>query len=84
MRVKAKEQFQFITDATIGRTRGIGEEWEVSEERGKVLLAHGLVTVVPEKKEEPKVEIPQEQPKEEVPQEEPKAEPKKRGRKKKA
>lgn len=48
MKVKAKQEFGLIIDATIGRTRNLGEEWEVSEERAKVLLEHNLVTVVEE------------------------------------
>lgn len=48
MKVKAKQEFGLIIDATIGRPRNLGEEWEVSEERAKVLLEHNLVTVVEE------------------------------------
>ena len=58
MKVKAKQEFGLIIDATIGRTRNLGEEWEVSEERAKVLLNAGLVTVV-----EPTIEVVEEKPK---------------------
>lgn len=68
MKVKAKQEFGLIIDATIGRTRNLGEVWEVSEERAKVLLEHNLVTVV----EEPHAEEIAE------------AKPKKRGRPKKS
>ena len=59
MKVKAKQEFGLIIDATIGRTRNLGEEWEVSEERAKVLLEHNLVTVV----EEPHTEVAEVKPK---------------------
>ena len=68
MKVKAKQEFGLIIDATIGRTRNLGEEWEVSEERAKVLLEHNLVTVVEEPHAEEIIEV----------------KPKKRGRPKKA
>lgn len=68
MKVKAKQEFELIIDATIGRTRNLGEEWEVSEERAKVLLEHNLVTVVEEPHTEEIAEV----------------KPKKRGRPKKA
>lgn len=68
MKVKAKQEFGLIIDATIGRTRNLGEEWEVSEERAKVLLEHNLVTVVEEPHVEETVEV----------------KPKKRGRPKKS
>ena len=75
VRVKAKQEFGLVIDATIGRTRNLGEEWEVSEERANVLLNARLVTVVPE---EPKVV-------EATPDEiEVVEKPKKRARKKKA
>lgn len=54
MRVKARDSFQFVIDATIGRKRLPGEEWEVSEERGQLLLSRGLVRVVEEKKKKTK------------------------------
>lgn len=68
MKVKAKQEFELIIDATIGRTRKLGEEWEVSEERAKVLLEHNLVNVVEEPHAEEVAEV----------------KPKKRGRPKKA
>lgn len=73
MKVKAKQEFGLIIDATIGRTRNLGEEWEVTEERAKVLLNAGLVTVV----EEPHVLKA-------APEEIVEVKPKKRGRPKKA
>ena len=73
MKVKAKQEFGLIIDATIGRTRNLGEEWEVSEERAKVLLEHNLVTVV----EEPQVIKA-------APEETVEVKPKKRGRPKKS
>lgn len=54
MRVKARDSFQFVIDATIGRKRLPGEEWEVSEERAQLLLSRGLVRVVEEKKKRTK------------------------------
>lgn len=73
MKVRAKQEFGLIIDATIGRTRNLGEEWEVTEERAKVLLNAGLVTVV----EEPEVIKA-------APEEIEEVKPKKRGRPKKA
>ena len=73
MKVKAKQEFGLIIDATIGRTRNLGEEWEVTEERAKVLLNAGLVTVV----EEPEIRMA-------APEEIEEIKPKKRGRPKKA
>lgn len=72
MKVKAKQEFGLIIDATIGRTRNLGEEWEVTEERAKVLLNAGLVTVV-----EPEIRVA-------APEEIEEIKPKKRGRPKKA
>lgn len=48
MRVKANTNFELIIDATIGRPRHNGEEFEVPEERGNLLLSHNLVSVVPD------------------------------------
>lgn len=73
MKVRAKQEFELMIDATIGRTRKLGEEWEVSEERAKVLLEHNLVTVV----EEPEIRVA-------APEEIEEVKPKKRGRPKKA
>lgn len=73
MKVKAKQEFGLIIDATIGRTRNLGEEWEVTEERAKVLLNAGLVTVV----EEPEIRVA-------APEEIEEIKPKKRGRPKKS
>lgn len=76
MKVKAKQEFGLIIDATIGRTRNLGEEWEVSEERGKLLLEHNLVTVVEEEKPLEVITA--------APEEIEEVKPKKRGRPKKA
>ena len=48
MRVKANTNFELIIDATIGRPRRNGEEFEVSEERGKLLKEHNLVSEIPD------------------------------------
>lgn len=73
MKVKAKKEFEYIIDSTIGRTRYSGEEWEATEERANVLLNAGLVTVV----EEPEIRVA-------APEEIKEIKPKKRGRPKKA
>lgn len=52
MKVQAKHQFEHVIDTTVHRTRKAGEIFEVSEERGKLLLEHNLVNVLPEEKEE--------------------------------
>lgn len=66
VKVKAKQEFEFVTDVTVWRSRKNGEEFVVSEERAKTLLDAGLVTLVETVTEEETVPI----------------EPKKRGRKK--
>ena len=72
VKVRATAKFETTLDATTGKFRHLGEEWEVDEARAKLLLDNGYVTIVEEEKpEEPKDYI------EEL------EKPKKRGRKKK-
>lgn len=61
MKVQARHEFEHVTDVTVNRPRKAGEVFEVSEERGKLLLEHNLVYVL----EDEKVEAPAELPKEE-------------------
>lgn len=55
MKVRANKNFESIIDATIGRVRKAGEEWEVNEQRAKLLLDHKLVSIVEEPKEQVEV-----------------------------
>ena len=50
MKVKANQKFEWIVDSTIGRVRVNGEEFEVDEDRAKVLLDKGLIEPLEEKK----------------------------------
>ena len=76
MKVKANANWGLLLDGATMKPRKLGEEWEVTEERGNYLLSKGVVDLVPdaEKMEEvanliEEVEI---------------AKPKKRGRPKKS
>ena len=58
MRVIAKRNFEHIIDATIGRPRLEGEEFEVDKDRAQLLKEHDLVIIVREEPIPEKVEIP--------------------------
>lgn len=46
MKVRALPIFEGVIDSEVGRTRKVGEEFEVSEERAKVLLGDNKNKIV--------------------------------------
>lgn len=75
VKVKAKAKFERTLDATTGKFRKEGEEWEVDEARAKLLFDNGYVTIIDEQP------VAAAEPKDYVVELE---KPKKRGRKKKS
>lgn len=51
MIVKANKNFESVIDVIVNRPRQDGEVFEVAEERGNILLAHNLVSIVEDKME---------------------------------